>query len=190
MQAVRWVPRGMLAERAPSEERARGERQASVSVSRGGRVGTLAVSRGGVSRQPWRSGRDFSRQPWRCQPSAVAVGSGLLARLGSGRMAGSRWQMPKAEVWRLFFSAMPKAPFCRWRWHRWRQSEPTRRGGKAKPPAVAPPAANGAQASREKSRQTERRHCQRCQPSAPSRAEPADPTRPPRLTADTPTADG
>ena len=47
----------MLAKRAPSEERARGERQASISVSRGGRVGTLAVSRGGVSRQPWRSGR-------------------------------------------------------------------------------------------------------------------------------------
>ncbi len=143
-----------------------------------------------VSRHPWRSGRDFSREPWGCQPSAVAVGSGLLARLGSGRLAGSRWQMPKAEVWRLFFSAMPKAPFCRWRWHRWRQSEPTRRGGKAKPPAVAPPAANGAQASREKSRQTERRHCQRCPPAAPSRAEPADPTRPPRLTADTPTAHG
>ena len=89
LRSVRWVPRGRLAERAPSEERARGERQASISISRGGRVGTLAVSRGGVSRQRWRSGRDFSREPWGCQPSAVAVGSGLLARLGSGRQAGA-----------------------------------------------------------------------------------------------------
>ena len=162
-----------------SEHRARNERGGS---------GKRAFP--SVSRQPWRSGRDFSRQPWRFQPSAVAVGSGWLALLGSGRLAGSRWQMPKAEGGRLFFSAMPKATFCRWRWHRWRQSEPTRRGGKATPPAVAPPAANGAQASREKSRTTERRHCQRCQPAAPSRAEPANPTRPPRLTAETATADG
>ena len=39
----------MLAERAPSEERARGERQASISVSRGGRVGSAGSARLGAA---------------------------------------------------------------------------------------------------------------------------------------------
>lgn len=76
LECRRWG--GCLVACSRSEHRARNER--------GGSDKRAFPS---VSRQPWRSGRDFSRQPWRFQPSAVAVGSGWLALLGSGRQAGT-----------------------------------------------------------------------------------------------------
>ena len=160
MQAVRWVPRGMLAERAPSEERARGERQASISVSRGGRVGTLAVSRGGVSRQPWRSGRvcwlGSARGGWlavagRCPKRRSG---GFFSRLcpkprfaAGGGTAGGKANRPEGEA-------------KRHRQRRHRQRQTGRRQAEKKAARRSEGTASGA--------------------SLPPRAEPSQQTRPDR----------
>ena len=150
----------MLAERAPSEERARGERQASISVSRGGRVGTLAVSRGGVSRQPWRSGRVC----WLC-----SARGGRLAPLAVPSLRRA-----------AFFSACLR-PVCRWRCHRWRFRFASPSGRFALPPAVPPPAAKrGFGHSREKKPSDLRFGHLPATASQPPRAEQSQQTRPDR----------
>ena len=150
----------MLAKRAPSEERARGERQASISVSRGGRVGTLAVSRGGVSRQPWRSGRvcwlGSARGGWlavagRCPKRRSG---GFFSRLcpkprfaAGGGTAGGKANRPEGEA-------------KRHRQRRHRQRQTGRRQAEKKADRRSEGTASGA--------------------SLPPRAEPSQQTRPDR----------